>query len=115
MMVILYQSGAYLFYDATIRAIQNRRNGAPRAGEMVNRHIGGAYLCIVVRDKTGKPPARMTGHRPLNQLTIMNSFISNTGVQPTNNNRNFWSILVQVLVAALTALAGVMAGCQIAG
>ncbi len=45
----------------------------------------------------------------------MNSFISNTGVQPTNNNRNFWSILVQVLVAALTALAGVMAGCQIAG
>lgn len=33
---------------------------------------------------------------------------------PTTDRRNVWNILIQVLIAALTALTGVFAGCQLA-
>lgn len=33
----------------------------------------------------------------------------------SGSKKNVWSIVLQVLIAALTALTGVLAGCKIAG
>lgn len=42
---------------------------------------------------------------------------NNAGLAATESGskKNVWSIIIQVIIAALTALTGVMAGCQIAG